>query len=106
MSVKTSWAKPPTVASSSTSSTRSAWCGISGLLAWPTRALDGARGTGHAIVRDIAGQEAPHDLQVWLHLGEQLMPRVMGRRLPPALCPRLGAVVIPNPGVQCAQAGI
>src|SRR5215510_2323885 len=93
------------MASSSTSSTRSALCSIPGLLAWPTRSLDGARGTGHAIVFDIAGQEAPHDTQVWLNLGEKLVQRVMGRRLLSALRPRLGAFVIPNPGVQCAQAG-
>src|SRR5215467_10568322 len=101
MRVKTSWAKQPTVASSSTSSTRSALCGISGLLAWPTRSLGGARGTGHAIVLDVAGQAAPPATQVWLTLGEKLVPRVRGRR-PPALRPRLGAVVIHHPGVQCA----
>src|SRR5215813_11992461 len=94
------------MASSSTSSTRSALCSIPDLLALPTRSLDGARGTGHVIVFDIAGQEAQHDTQVWLNLGEKLVQRVMGRRLPSALRPRLGAVVIHNPGLQCAQTGI
>src|SRR5215510_1550651 len=106
MRVKTSWAKQPTVASSSTSSTRSALCGISGLLAWPTRSLDRARGTGHALVLDIDGQAAPHDTQVWLPLGGKLVPRVLGHRLPPALRPRLGAVVLHKPDVQCAQVGL
>ena len=55
---------------------------------------------------DVAGQAAPHDTQVWLPLGGKLVPRVLGHRLPPALRPRLGAVVLHKPDVQCAQVGL
>ena len=55
---------------------------------------------------DIDGQAAPHDTQVWLPLGGKLVPRALGRRLPPALRPRLGAVVLHKPDVQCAQVGL
>jgi len=57
-------------------------------------------------VLDIVGQAAPHDTQVWLPLGGKLVPRALGRRLPPALRPRLGAVVLHKPDVQCAQVGL